>query len=411
MEAQELYLLEEIYSRNESDELGIVVISAHEIGLNDTIVKMRVYGSKLDKKDLFGKSDPYLVFHRSDPNGGTFSPVHKTEVLKNTLDPVWQEFGIPRGTLCDNNYDQKIFIQCWDWDKDGSSDLIGNVTTTLKEMIATRDFPLIEPKTKASKGSKYTNSGVLHVQSIQEVKKLSFLDYLRGCEVSLIVGVDYTASNGDPNDPNSLHYRNPNGAPTEYMQAIRCIGDILAYYDRDQMFPAFGFGGQYQGETHHCFPINGNEQQPECPYINGVLGAYAASFQWVKLYGPTNFSPIIKRATNYAKQVKNGEKYFVLLIITDGEITDENHTIEAIREAAKYPLSIIIIGVGKADFTNMKILDDDEGKLGFSRDIVQFVPLRDYVGRSLDLLARDVLAEFPGQLVSYMVKNNVVPKF
>ncbi len=36
----------------------------------------------------------------------------------------------------------------------------------------------------------------------------SFLDYIRGgTEVNFTVAVDFTASNGNPNDQRSLHYR------------------------------------------------------------------------------------------------------------------------------------------------------------------------------------------------------------
>lgn len=47
-------------------------------------------------------------------------------------------------------------------------------------------------------------------------------------------------------------------------------------------------------------------------------------------------------------------------------------------------MSIIIIGVGDADFTEMQMLDGDDGVLKapngqpVHRDIVQFVPFRDY---------------------------------
>lgn len=32
-----------------------------------------------------------------------------------------------------------------------------------------------------------------------------------GCEISLVVAIDFTASNGDPAAPNSLHYLHPAG--------------------------------------------------------------------------------------------------------------------------------------------------------------------------------------------------------
>jgi len=55
-------------------------------------------------------------------------------------------------------------------------------------------------------------------------------------------------------------------------------------------------------------------------------------------------------------------------------------TIASIINANELPLSIIIIGVGNADFTNMKKLDGDNKVLKLNnkystRDIVQFVPL------------------------------------
>jgi hypothetical protein len=65
-----------------------------------------------------------------------------------------------------------------------------------------------------------------------------FLDYLiGGTEISLVVGIDYTASNGNPKDHESLHYQAPNGQPNQYMMAIRTVGDIVAPYDLDKWFP------------------------------------------------------------------------------------------------------------------------------------------------------------------------------
>ena len=45
------------------------------------------------------------------------------------------------------------------------------------------------------------------------------------------VGVDFTASNGDPRNPNSLHYINPY-QPNEYEKAIQSVGAVIQDYDR-----------------------------------------------------------------------------------------------------------------------------------------------------------------------------------
>lgn len=105
-------------------------------------------------------------------------------------------------------------------------------------------------------------------------------------------------------------------------------------------------------------------------------------------------------------------------------------------EASRLPLSIIIVGVGTANFQQMDILDGDTVRLSANgvyaeRDIVQFVPYRDsrswmaticpeiagkwsssYDGTSRLAkvkLAKEVLAEIPDQLTSFMKSRTILP--
>ena len=74
----------------------------------------------------------------------------------------------------------------------------------------------------------------------------------------------------------------------------------------------------------------------------------------------------------------------MLLIITDGVISDMADTKRALVYASTLPYSIIIVGVGSADFSAMDALDCDTGLLRdqdghvAQRDIVQFVPFRNF---------------------------------
>jgi hypothetical protein len=86
---------------------------------------------------------------------------------------------------------------------------------------------------------------------------------------------------------------------------------------------------------------------------------------------------------------------------------------EIIR-ASSLPLSIIIVGVGSADFTEMNALDSDDGFLrhqgvSAARDIVQFVPMRDFVRLDRDALARATLKEVPGQILSFFKARGFAP--
>lgn len=77
-------------------------------------------------------------------------------------------------------------------------------------------------------------------------------------------------------------------------------------------------------------------------------------------------------------------------------------TIDEVVRGSELPLSIVIVGVGDADFDSMDVLDADETPLYskkykkyMSRDIVQFVPFREFRNDSYKL-AKETLQEIPG---------------
>ena len=58
----------------------------------------------------------------------------------------------------------------------------------------------------------YKNSGEIHLTYLQLRKAYSFLDYVKGgTELACTFAIDFTASNGNPSSPESLHYFLPNG--------------------------------------------------------------------------------------------------------------------------------------------------------------------------------------------------------
>ena len=143
------------------------------------------------------------------------------------------------------------------------------------------------------------------------------------------------------------------------------------------------------------------------------------ALQQVILSGPTFFAPLINETIREMESQGNNctqltQKYNILLILTDGVINDVEATKTAIVRASQYPLSIVIIGVGNADFTEMNILDGDEKRISANgefakRDIVQFVPFRDFVSHGIALLAQQVLQEIPDQFLLYMQQQKIIP--
>ena len=387
---------------------------------NSPYYRFKIKGENLDKKDLFGKSDPYLIFYRKMPNG-SYSKVFRSETIMKTLNPSWDKFQIRVWDLCGGDMTQEIKVECYDWDRFSSDDLIGEATFTLEKVLspdAINSFDLIHPKYKATKKN-YKNSGKLVFESVKLVEVYSFIEYLRGgLEINLMVAIDFTASNGDPKSKSSLHYIHEDDKDNAYMKAIRSVGSILAAYDKDQMVPVYGYGAILpNGYVSHCFPLNGNESNPEVYGVQGILDVYQQTLLKVALCGPTNFASVIKNVSDIARNEmeRNPYKYYVLLILTDGEICDMEETTDAIVEAANdLPVSIVITGIGYANFKNMDKLDGDDDALKSTsgvkaqRDIVQFVPFNKYSDQP-QLLAQETLAEIPEQVMSYMTMRKIKP--
>uniref|UniRef100_A0A8C2PW85 Copine I n=1 Tax=Cyprinus carpio TaxID=7962 RepID=A0A8C2PW85_CYPCA len=358
---------------------GTITVS-EEVKDNRAVV-MEVEAKNLDKKDMFGKSDPFLEFFKQEEDG-KWQLVHRTEVIKNNLNPSWKKFMVSLHTFCSGDLNKPI---------------------------------------KVSKGFYAQSDNNFYLHTVFQLEaQYSFLDYVMGgCQINFTVGIDFTGSNGDPRSPDSLHYLSPNGV-NQYLSAIWSVGQVVQDYDTDKLFPAFGFGAQVPPnfQVSHEFPLNFNPNSPYCQGVQGIVDAYRMVLPQIRLYGPTNFSPIINhvaRIASGAAQQPNAAQYFVLLIITDGEITDLDQTRQSIVNSSKLPMSIIIVGVGEADFKAMEFLDGDNGVLKsvtgepVARDIVQFVPFKQFASAPKEALAQSVLAEVPNQLVSYFKMRNMAP--
>ncbi len=247
-----------------------------------------------------------------------------------------------------------------------------------------------------------------------------------GCNIMMALAIDFTGSNLDWKDPESLHTLDMSKwechclERNQYIQAIHAVGNILQAYDTDKNIPVFGYGAKlpFMRDAQHCFALNGNIFAPEVYTIANVERLYTTNVSKLGFRGPTNFAPIITYIGNMAEYYVRNRlvyNYIVLLMLTDGDITDPEETIDTIVKYSRLPLSIVIVGVGNNKFAEMEILDADKGPLrsplsGQSavRDIVQFVPFTQFAANHAGL-AEATLKEIPLQLVDYMTEAKIAP--
>ncbi|XP_075493725.1 LOW QUALITY PROTEIN: E3 ubiquitin-protein ligase RGLG2-like [Primulina tabacum] len=235
---------------------------------------------------------------------------------------------------------------------------------------------------------------------------------------NLIVGIDFTKSNEWTGKRSyhgrSLHYIGSGLNP--YEQAIFIIGKTLAAFDDDNLIPCFGFG---DASTHDRDVFGFYPDGRPCSGFEEVLSRYKEIVPNLKLSGPTSFAPIIEMAMTIVEQ--SGGQYHVLLIIADGQVTrsvdteggqlspQEQRTVEAISQASKLPLSIVLVGVGDGPWDMMKEFDDNIPARDF--DNFQFVNFTEIMSKNVHQsrketeFALSALMEIPSQYKATMELN------
>ena len=379
-------------------------------------VKFSTQCKKLDRKCIFGRSNPYSEVRklREDKHDAL---VYKSEVIKNTLNPTFKPFEVGMWLLCSGDIHTTLKFDVFDWNMAGNPDPIGTFSTSLAEInFGTEEFEIFNPEKQKKKGK---NSGIFQFTKIEINPVHTFVDYLKGgLDIQLIVAIDFTSSNGKPANPKSLHYI---GSPdNEYVEAIKSVGNVLMPYDTGQKIPALGFGAKLPpnyAQASHCFSMNG-KPNPEVNGVAGILNAYKQTLSMCRLSGPTLFGEILTYAKRVAEYRIKEYAHTILLIITDGTVDDMTRSADLIVESSGLPLSVVIVGVGGANFSNMHKLDADDEHLIHSKtgqkmrsDIVQFVPMREVKNNAKQFdLAKEVFAKVPGQLTHYMSSNCIPPR-
>ncbi|KAL8251348.1 hypothetical protein R6Q59_035041 [Mikania micrantha] len=227
---------------------------------------------------------------------------------------------------------------------------------------------------------------------------------------NLIVGIDFTKSNewtGSRSfNRKSLHHIGDSLNP--YEQAITIIGKTLAVFDEDNLIPCFGFG---DASTHDQDVFSFYPEDRFCNGFEEVLSRYREITPHLKLAGPTSFAPVIEQAMTIVEQ--SGGQYHVLLIIADGQVTrsvdtesghlspQEQRTVDAIVQASKLPLSIVLVGVGDGPWDMMREFDDNIPARDF--DNFQFVNFTEIMSKNLPPIRKETefalsaLMEIPTQ--------------
>ena len=232
---------------------GTITITAEEIASDRATCNatFSVACTNLSNTHWFSKPDPVVKLTRLLPNG-TVKVVSQLPVLRNTTAPSWAAMEVKSEDAANNDLQQVFCLEVWD--VNGTPGPIGHIQLTFNELIAMQArgatsgvLPLRHPRGKAKNVGRCPPSlpclrvfGVCrrfclvtrrdqhhvirgqgyHLPFLHRVRKPhrfapprvpnQTVRYLAGgLEINLACAIDFTASNGPQNVPNSLHFLSP----------------------------------------------------------------------------------------------------------------------------------------------------------------------------------------------------------
>lgn len=203
-----------INPKRKNKKLGALTVRGMSYDVTNT-----KYEFSFSAYDFVSKGEIFLKFNNLLNDVKEFVPFFVTNTEKNSKKGiVWPPFSISSSKFSDENATIKIDVM--EFIKSKGNILIAEVEISLHNLIDTsveksksrNDEDENEGySTKVSKLEIKRNGlsvGYLKYK-VQKIVKLTFLDYIfAGSEVSLIIGIDFSKSNKDPDDPSSLHYIN-----------------------------------------------------------------------------------------------------------------------------------------------------------------------------------------------------------
>uniref|UniRef100_A0A803KPI7 Copine C-terminal domain-containing protein n=1 Tax=Chenopodium quinoa TaxID=63459 RepID=A0A803KPI7_CHEQI len=345
--------------------------------------------NKLPVKYCFGDNQPLILrlYHVYPENHSTLVAdlmLHEEELLAESS-VLLSQIVVGMESTCSLRLENKQMGQH-----------IGTLTVQAEETVASRGLLIkicthngISKKAPVSDLAKRNSEESSHglkknrnsQLSVDILESHSFLDFINnGYEIGLMVAVDFAVTDVDPEGLDPFHIIDSSGNLNAYLQVLKDIGRAIEHYDSDRRFPAWCFGGKLTGKC--CPASTWNRIQPIVKGVEGILEAYRSALAEVKFHSPTSLSEVIEKASSFVSEPcdRNCRKYYVLLIVTNGDLLGIQDTIDSLVKASNLPLSILIVGVGDDKrFEKMKklcpghLLKDFKGVLAL-RDIVRFMP-------------------------------------
>ncbi|KAI8025124.1 Protein BONZAI 3 [Camellia lanceoleosa] len=330
-------------------------------GLNAlfTQIELSLSASKLLDRDIVSKSDPIAVVYIKKRDGA-LEELGRTEVIMNSLEPAWIE---KINVAYQFEIVQQLVFHVYDVDtryhnlhvktlKLKDQEFLGEASCAISEIVTkqSQSLTLNLHNKNGQRGLK--NLGTLTVHAEETVASRNAVE------------ITFRCSHLDNKDLFSKSV-----LKGQLFVDGFCEKKLYSFLD----YISSGFELNFMVAVDFTAMVGTHKIYPEKAHyvvegLEGIMAAYASALRNVALAGPTLFRQVINTAAEIAgRSLSQGSnKYFVLLIITSST-----------------------------------------GRIA-TRDIVQFVPMRDVHGGHMSIV-QSLLEELPGQFLTYMRSKDIKP--
>ena len=184
-----------------SGKRGQIIIRAESVNESSHAVVFQIAGVGLKNTGggclgMCGETLPVHFEIQREIGFGTghFATAYSSAEAHGTHNPTWQptKMRLTKFSNGDTAARVKFALMC------GKRE-VGHIITSANNLQDQRSYPV-----------KGNGGGTIEFKDFQLLEVPSFVDYLRGgWHISLAVAIDFTASNGDPSHPRSLHAMGP----------------------------------------------------------------------------------------------------------------------------------------------------------------------------------------------------------
>ena len=270
-----------------------------------------------------------------------------------------------------------------------------SINTNENELISEKIFEI-----PLSKYRKYTFKSLCKI-----IEPYSIINCIKDNELIIYpyFYIDFSLSNGEKNNNKCLHSLKEDEL-NDYEEVLSAYSKENLFYNSSNNFLLFGFGGEKNGKE--IFELNSNINITK----DNIIEEYKNNVKLIEFKDKRLFASIINdyiiKSKNDNNIIKN--KFDLLFILTSGLCNDIEETKKAILELETFPIYIIIIGMGKANYDGFNELINN---INFkeNRKKITFLKFDSYKYNISELIEKS-LNNVPEEIITYYLNKQITLK-